>query len=240
MKRFFGLGLLLASLGVEAAQMTELRYQDQDAGGEPYATRFLMTDRYLRMDSGGDNDDFVLFDRKTRQAVNVLHGQRILMYMRNKPLPSTRPFEYKVEEIVTPVNKSTVRVLIRAANNTCSESVAAKGLLPDAVRALTEFKAALAYTQWQTYSGTPEDLRQVCDLVHHVWESGRALSYGLPIEERDYSGKVRMFSGHQARRLKPALFRLPKGYVEMQPPENEQSGSGQAGSNAQPASVQAR
>ncbi len=215
--------------------MTELRYQDQDAGGDPYLTRFLITDRFLRMDSGLDNDDFVLLDRKTRQVVNVLHGQKVLMKMRNKPLPATRPPEYKVEEIVTPVNKGTLRVQIRAGNSTCSETVAAKDLLPDAARALAEFKAAVAYTQWLTYSGTPADLRQTCDLAQHVWDSGRALTYGLPIEERDYSGKVRVFSGHAARKSKPLLFRLPKGYVDMQPPEGNQTDF-----NAQPASVQAR
>jgi hypothetical protein len=100
---------------------------------------------------------------------------------------------------------------------------------------MSEYKMALAFTQLQTYLNTPEDLRQPCDLLHHVWESGRSHAYGLPLEERDYSGRVRKFSESARRTLDPSWFTLPGGYATMQPPEADQ-----ATSNLQPADVQTR
>lgn len=215
--------------------MTELRYQDQDPGSEPYMTRILITERFLRLDGGHDKGDFVLFDRKSRHVVNVLHDQKILMRMHNRPLPDTRPLSYKVEEKVSPVNQRTIRVQLFADEKLCSETVSDQAMLPGAAKAMAEYKNALAYTQLQTYLNTPAELRQPCDLVHHVWESGRSLAYGLPIEERDYAGRVRQFSGSAMKRLDPGLFKLPKGYVTMQPPEGDQTAP-----NLQPSAVQTR
>jgi hypothetical protein len=165
----------------------------------------------------------------------VLHDPKILMRMANRPLPGSRPLAYTVEEKVLPVRAGTVRVQIFADGKLCSETVSAKGLLPDAARALAEFKSALAYTQLQTFRNTPEELRQPCDLAHHVWEGGRGLAYGLPLEERDYAGRVRRLSGNAMKNLDSALFVLPTGYIAMQPPEADQ-----AGPSLQPSAVQAR
>lgn len=225
----------LASVDLHAAGILELRYQDQDPGSEPYLTRILISDRFVRLDGGKDSGDFVLYDRKSRQVVNVLHDQKILMRMLTRPLPDVRPQTYKFEEKVTPVREGTVRVQFMADGKVCSEAVAAKGLLPDAARALGEYKSALAPTQLQTYLNTPADLRQSCDLAHHVWEGARVFSYGLPIEERDYEGRVRQFSGSGMKKLSADLFRLPKGYLTMQPPEGDQTRP-----SVQPSSVQVR
>lgn len=233
--RFIACLLVLLCVKAQAAGMLELRYQDQDPGSEPYLTRILISDRFVRLDGGEDSGDFVLFDRKSRRVVNVLHDQKILMRMHNRPLPRTRPQDYKLDEKTTPVKKGTLRVQVLADGKLCSETVSAKGLQPDAVRALSEYKSALAYTQLQTYLNTPADLRQACDLAHHVWDTGRALSYGLPIEERDYEGRLRQFSGSAMKRLNPALFKLPKGYVTMQPPEGDQTAP-----SVQPSPVQTK
>ncbi len=211
--------------------MIELRYQDSEDGAAPYPTRILVTDRYLRMDEGRDDGDFVLFDRKTGKVANVLHERRMLMAMHDKKLPVNPPHAYRVEKKVTPVRAGTVRVQVLADGKLCSETVAASRLFPDAARALTEYKAALAYTQWTTYRNTPVELRQDCDLVHHVWQTGMALSQGLPIEERDYAGRVRQYVGGEKRKLKPELFRLPKSYELLELPDFEGEG---AGSSSQP------
>lgn len=192
--------------------MTELRYQDSEEGATAYQTRILVSDRYLRMDDGHDDADFVLLDRKTGKIVNVLHERRVLLAMSHGELPEQVPQSYRVEQKVTPVREGTVRVQVLADGRLCSETVAASKLFPDAARALAEFKAALAYTQWVTYRNTPAELRQDCDLVHHVWQADMALSHGLPIEERDYAGRVRQYVSGEKRELEPEAFRLPEGY----------------------------
>ncbi len=233
--RFIAGLLLLCGLNAHAASMLELRYQDQDPGSEPYLTRILISDRFVRLDGGEDSGDFVLYDRKSRQVVNVLHDQKILMRMHNRPLPRTRPQDYKLDVKTVSVKIGTLRVQVLADGKLCSETVLARTMLPGAARAMAEYKSALAYTQLQTYLNTPADLRQTCDLVHHVWDGGRALKYGLPIEERDYEGRIRQFSGSGMKKLNPALFKLPKGYVTMQPPEGDQTAP-----SVQPSPVQTK
>jgi hypothetical protein len=228
--------VLLACAAANAAEMLDLRYQDSEADGASYPTRILVTERYLRMDEGRDDGDFVLFDRKTGKLVNVLHERKMLMAMHAGKLPKAAPHAYRVEKKVTPVREGTVRVQVLAGGKLCSETVAAAKLFPDAVRALSEYKAAMAYTQWTTYRNTPAELRQDCDLVHHVWETGHALSHGLPLEERDYAGRVRQYVGGEKRTLKPKLFKLPKGYEMLELPGFEEA----SGSSLQPSAVQAR
>jgi len=71
--------------------VTEVIYHDQDPGSEPYVTRILVNERFMRLDDGQDGGDFVLFDRKKGEVVNVLHEMKVLMRVTGKPLPSSRP-----------------------------------------------------------------------------------------------------------------------------------------------------
>lgn len=217
--------------------MIDLRYQDSEGDAAPYETRILVTDRYLRMDDGRDGSDFVLFDRRTGKVSNVLHGQKMLMAMHDEKLPAEPPHAYRVERKLTQVRSGTMRVQVLADGKLCSETVAVAKLFPDAARAMAEYKAALAYTQWTTYRNTPAELRQDCDLVHHVWQTGISYSQGLPIEERDYAGRVRQYVGGEKRPLRPELFKLPEGYEMLELPDMEEEGKG---SISQPLAVQAR
>ena len=237
MRAVFAGFLLFACAAAQAADMIDLRYQDSEDGAPAYQTRILVTERYLRMDDGQDDADFVLFDRKTGKLVNVLRDRKMLMAMRDAKLPKPPAHAYRVEKKVMPVREGTARVQVLADGKLCSETVAASGLYPDAARALMEYKAALAYTQWTTYRNTPAELRQDCDLVHHVWQTDMALSQGLPLEERDYAGRVRQYVSGGKRKLRPELFDLPKDYELLELPELDGGGTGNI---SQPLAVQAR
>jgi hypothetical protein len=196
-----------------AADMTVLTYRDQDPGTPSYTTRVLVTPRFVRLDEGNDAGNFILLNRKTGDLVNVLHDTKNTMHIRNKRVPEeTRP-AWKVDERIEDVRPGTQRITLTANGTVCSQSVAAKKLLPDAAKALAEYKVALAWTQFQTYKNTPDDLRQDCDLVEHVWDTGRAMRHGLPIEERDYAGRVRVLEKQGREKLRAGLFRLPAGYA---------------------------
>jgi hypothetical protein len=235
--RFVAVLVLLGCVVAQAADMIEIRYQDREADGMSYQTRILVTDLYLRMDDGRDEGDFALLERKTGKATNVMHDRRMLMAMHHDKLPKNPPHTYRVEKKVTQVRPGTARVQVLADGKLCSETVAADKLFPDAARAMAQYRAALSYTQWTTYRNTPAELRQDCDLVQHVWQTGMALSHGLPIEERDYSGRVRQYLGGEKRKLRPELFRLPGDYDVLELPDIEGEG---AADSSQPSAVQTR
>ena len=196
-----------------AADMTVLYYRDQDPGTPSYLTRILVTPKFLRVDEGRDQADFVLLDRKTGILTNVLHDSKTNMRIRTRPLPAEARPSWQADERVEEVHPGTRRISLAVHGKVCTQTVAAEKLRPEATKALAEYKAALAWTQYQTYINTPEELRQDCDLVQYVWETDRALRYGLPIEEREYAGRTRQLERQGRERIKPGLFKLPAGYT---------------------------
>ncbi|MGA7179955.1 MAG: hypothetical protein WBX11_10265 [Thiobacillaceae bacterium] len=212
-RAFVGLVMLGCAQAGHTADMTVLYYRDQDPDTPSYLTRILITPEFLRLDGGRDQADFVLLDRRTGELTNVLHETKTNMRIRNRPLPEQARPPWHADERIDEVHPGTQRITLSVHGKVCSQTVAAEKLMPEAARALAEYKVALAWMQYQTYKNTPEELRQECDLVHYVWETDRPLGHGLPIEERDYSGRTRQLERQDRERLKPELFKLPVGYT---------------------------
>ncbi|MGO9445792.1 MAG: hypothetical protein ACLPXB_13585 [Thiobacillaceae bacterium] len=212
-----GVVMFIIALTANAAPMTVLTYRDQDPGSSSYVTRILITPRFVRLDGGKDDGDFVLLDRRSGELVNVLHDARTTMRIRSKPLPEQARPTWKVDEQVEAVRRGTWRITLLANGAICSQTVVAGKLRPEAAQALAEYKAALAWAQYKTYENTPKDIRQDCDLVEYVWDTGRVLKYGLPLEERDYAGRVRRLEKVGSETFEPELFKLPTGYAVTYP-----------------------
>src|SRR3569832_563698 len=82
------IGLFVLCAGTaRAADMTVLRYVDQDPGGPPYVTRILVTPAFMRMDNDEDTDDITLLDHKKRVVINNKRDSRLTM----KKAPGTQP-----------------------------------------------------------------------------------------------------------------------------------------------------
>lgn len=204
--KWLGVLYFFAATTAQAADMVELNYVDQDSGDAPYLTRILITPDFLRMDGGEAGGDFVLLDRKRQQVVNVMRASRTALVFRRAELP--RPFGWKASRRVTRTTEGNrVRVSVKGVE--CSDTTTAKGLHPDAVRALTELKTVLAARQYATWKVTPSDLRYDCDLANQVWEFKTPLQYGLPVSERDFSGRTRRLKTHRIVPAEPELFKLP-------------------------------
>jgi len=227
--KWFVLLVMFAAGAAQAAQMTEsrhmiglrhmteLRYVDQDPGDPPYATRILVTPDYLRMDTGEDDGDFVLLDRRQHKAFNVMRESRLAMVFVPATLPP-RPESWKSRLLVKPHAKGAQRYRLLVNGQTCSEGVADRRAVPDAARAMAELKTVLAATQYRVWRDTPVELRHDCDLANLVWEADSTLRMGLTLEEREFNGRSRTLQGRSSVPLKPELFRLPDGFVEMPAP----------------------
>ena len=68
---------------------------------------------------------------------------------------------------------------------------------------------------WQD---SPRDLQHDCDLANQVWNSGDTLSLGLPLEEREFTGRTRKFESEVLQPLNPELFRVPEGLAQVNAP----------------------
>ena len=216
MKALFGL-LVLWCMGIaHAADMTVLHYVDQDPGGPPYPTRILVTPDFMRMDGGEDAGDFTLLDRRRRLVINVSRDSRLAMVFAPGKLPP-KPAGWKPRLDANEPARGGRRFTLKVKDVVCSEGIAVKHAM-DAARAMAEQKSILAATQYRVWKESPSDMQHDCDLANQVWNSGDTLSLGLPIEEREYTGRTRTFESETRQPVDPGLFRVPEGLTEINAP----------------------
>ena len=212
--------LALCLLGMStayAADMIELRYIDQDPGDPPALTRILVTPDFMRMDSGEDEGDFILLDRRQRQVINVMHDSQLAMVFTPGELPP-RPAGWNPRLDVKPPVRGTQRFSLKVNGVVCSEGIAARAAAPDAARAMAELKSILAATQYRVWKDSPRDMQHDCDLANQVWESGTTLKLGLPLEVHEFGGRTRQFESESKHPLQPELFRVPDGLTAFNAP----------------------
>ena len=198
-------------------EMIALRYVDQDPGDPSYLTRILVTPDFLRMDDGNDGGDFVLLDRRQRQVTNVTRDNKLAMVFSAGTLPS-KPAGWKPRLDTHPAAPGTQRFSLVLKDVVCSEGVAARSAAPDAARAMAELKSVLAAMQYRVWAGAPRELQHDCDLANLVWESGATLELGLPLEEREYTGRTRQLESESKQPMQPELFRVPDGMTAINAP----------------------
>lgn len=210
--------LCVFAVGVaQAADMTalrqtmmELRYIDQDPGDPPYLTRILLTPGFMRMDDGNDDGDFILLDRQQQRVINVMRGNQMAMVFSAGTLPP-RPAGWKPVLDVQAGAPGTRRFSLTLKDVVCSEGVAAERAAPEAARAMAELKSILAPMQYRVWQDTPAEIQHDCDLANQVWASDATLKLGLPLEEREFTGRTRQFESESQQQLRPELFRVPDG-----------------------------
>jgi len=209
---------LLACMGAaHAADMTVLRYVDQDPGDPAYATRLLVTADYLRMDTGDDAGDFVLLDRRQKRVLNVMRDSRLVMVFAPGAVPA-RPADWSMRFDVEPAAAGTERYRLSVNGVVCSEGVVAPRAAPDAARALAELKTALAAAQYRVWQDSPPALQHDCDLANLVWGFDTLLGRGLPLEEREFNGRTRHFETESREPVRPGLFDVPEGFATLDAP----------------------
>lgn len=208
MVRWLMLGLLGMG-GAQAADMIALRYQDQDPGVASLLTRILVTPNFLRMDGGDDAGDFILLDRRQNKIFNVMHENKMTMVFVPGEVPP-KPADWKPELETNKAPNGNVGFSLKVKGQVCNEGVAARKGAPDAARAMSELKAVLAGMQYRLWKESSASMQNDCDLANQVWESGTTLKLGLPLKEREYTGRTRTFESETKLPLNPALFRLPK------------------------------
>ena len=216
MKALFGLLLALCVGMAHAADMTVLRYVDQDPGGPPYATRILVTPDFMRMDSGEGAGDFSLLDRRKRVVINVMHDSRLAMVFAPGTLPP-KPAGWNARLAEGKAERGGRRFTLTVKGVVCREGIAVKHVL-DAARAMAEMKAILAATQYRVWKASPPDLQHDCDLANQVWNSGTTLTLGLPLEEREFTGRSRTLESETQLPVDPGLFRVPEGLAQVNAP----------------------
>lgn len=209
-----------AGAGVAGAPVTVLTYMDREQGGEPFMTRVLVGERFLRIDFGDDNGDFVLFDRESLAIQNVVHDSRTVLDIPRYPINIAAPIPLSYDVLSQPASDAptiagqTVDAWRFTVNGqVCATGMSVAGVAADAVAALRDYQLTLAGQQAQTLGQLPAEMMEPCGLAIHVFRPTMALEAGLTLQASDAEGRQRMLVDiDTTKRIERALFDVPLDY----------------------------
>ncbi len=128
------------------------------------------------------------------------------------------PVSLKSRLDVSKAAPGTQRFRLEVNGVVCSEGIAALRAAPDVARAMAELKSVLAAMQYRVWKDSPAELQHDCDLANQVWEKESTLKLRLPLEEREFTGRMRKFERETRQPLQSELFRVPEGMTVINAP----------------------
>lgn len=196
-----------------------LEFIERESGIDPYPVRMLITKNHLRMDEGSNDDNFLLFDRNSRDIFSVTHyNQQILKIpYRQHLLQTTDSIEFSRQEnsadgIPEFAGKQPRHMRFTANGKTCYEVIAVEDVQEEAVAAIRGYLLTLAADQVMNLNKTPVEFRTDCMLSNLIYEPVKHLEYGLPLREWDYKGYVRELTNYHSERVAASLFAIDPDY----------------------------
>ncbi len=218
-------GLSACSKGEVAAGLAEptgttmLTFVEYENNVEPYQTRLIVTDRFMRFDDGEGSRDFVLFDRKKDIIYSIDSDEQTVMAVNRQHVDITPPFELKLEHKQLPGLKDAPSIAglkprhyqFSANGEICYDVIAVDGLMPDVVDAMQGFHDILAADSKVTFNNIPADLHNACDMSMSTFAVARHLKFGFPIQEWSTNGDGRSLIDYQENyQADASLFEIPE------------------------------
>lgn len=194
---------------------------DEQRPGEPGGImRMLVTQDFLRIDNGNEEEDYLLFNRRTGSLVNVVVDDETVFSLArtidisnyNKPELS---WEVKKDQSFAVTNrkgdKKSEFYQYLVNGQECRSVVSVSDLLPEVVKAMREYHRVLANELYKGLKFQPAD--DYCYLAFNVFEPGKYLEAGFPVREWDKKGYQRFLKDYQSGIVLPEkLFVLPENY----------------------------
>lgn len=216
---------LLASCAAEYQGDTLVMFVEQEKDVDPYQTRMIVTQKFVRIDDGEGSTNFVLFDRAKRVVYSINPDEQSVMAIHEKVLAKGEKFEppFKLKHATKemPELKDAPKINEQSAkhfqlmtnNEICYDVVAIDGLLPNVVTALTEFHQLMATDSRVTFNNMPADLQNACDMTMTTFKPAQQYTFGFPIQEwgkNDYSRSLVNYT--KDYKADEKLFDFPEGY----------------------------
>lgn len=213
------LSLCVLSAAAMAEPAALLVYRVWEEGIDPYISRVIVTDDYVRLDEGSDDAGYSLFDRQQEILYNVSMEERAVMVMNpTDPLPEANAALLLQEQVTVDPKAPSIagrqpkNVRLLANGETCSELVVIEGVMDDAVDALAELKLMLARFQAPAAPKQPLGMQTACDLASGIYAADRSLKFGLPIQERTAGRQQSLVDFSEDYDADASLFSLPADF----------------------------
>jgi len=204
-----------------SSSVTLLNFTEFEKDVEPYRTRVIVSDNFMRFDDGEGDRNFILFDRQQNIIYSVNDDEETIMLLKEKSLEVKPPFDLKLAhkkvdsmtEAPSIDNKTPQHYQFLANGELCYEVIAVPGLLPQVVTAMQAFNRLIASDSATTFNNLPADLHNACDISMSTFAVGRHLEYGFPLQEWAPKGSGRSLIDYKENyQPDPALFVLPEKF----------------------------
>lgn len=199
---------------VASAAMLQVVYQDQEPGSLPYLSRYIITPDYVRIDQGRDQDNFLILDRKKHELFEVQHDRHEVLAIPTEKVKLSKAAKLQATQTDSPAptrGKGASERQVMLKQQVCARVISIPQY-PEVADVLREFRQVLAAAQWRTWQGTPDDIRQPCDLQLQVLKPGQEYAAGMPLEMRYANGLTRVLQQVDEIADRPELFIVPVDY----------------------------
>lgn len=223
MQRVMGVLLLLAAGAVAAQQVDLLVYRVKEEGLEPYVSRILVSDAFVRIDEGeGSVDGYTLYNRVSHRIYNVDPEDESVLEL-DPPLKQPAPPKSLIlDQSLSRTPRAPAvgerapwKLELRANGRLCRTLQVVEGLMPRAVQGLRELRLALARLQGEPEPG--ESLTP-CELAEYVYAPARSLDHGLPLVDVMQGKRQLLIDFDPAFEAPDSLFQVPPSYRRVVPP----------------------
>lgn len=200
-----------------------LVYDEVEENAGMQQMRYLINERFLRIDGGQADSDFILFNINSRNVYSVNHADQTILnieYVKwHKP-----KFEFKVSSDVKRMtdapsidNQPVFHYRLIADNKVCTQVFFIKGMYSKQLKVLHKYQQTLSSQQVKTLANTPEEFQTPCFLLGQVYDDGEYYLKGLPVQISYGRGYAKYLKQYKQVEVDDSLFVLPEGYKEYFP-----------------------
>jgi len=213
-------GVAIAASKEKPVKSLVLHYDELEKGVDVQNMRYLINSQFMRIDSGDDNADYILFDVNKKIIYSVNHDDQTILKIDNNEWQQPK-FDFKVKIDQTKLsdapkiqNKTVHRYEVKAVEKICTTVLLIKDIYIDEMKILYQYQQVLSGQQVRTLNSTPKEMQSPCFLVDQVYHVGDYYKLGLPVKitySRDYA---KFLKHYRYLEVNEKLFKLPKKYQE--------------------------
>jgi len=201
-----------------------LLYRVSEPGAEPYISRLITTDAFLRLDQGAGDSGFILLDRAARVIYSVNPDDQLVLLFRTAPTdrepaaPSGLTLQQQpLADAPRVAGVVPQQWQIRLADQLCASGVVVPGLMPEARAAWRDYLRLLAAQQQASLAAIPPEFQQPCDQLLNVQRPGLLLERGLPLRQWEPTGRRQELLDFRPHfPIDNGLFTLPAGFRQIE------------------------
>ena len=209
---------LVHQLTIANTKATVFWFDELDSGVDPVQVRHLVTTKYLRIDNGNLQDDYILFDVLEKVIYSVNHADKTILVIKNNNWMKPK-YDFSIDVTQMPLEGAPIisgkqvqgyKVLVDG--EVCTNVQFIPGMYKKEMRILKNYQMTLSSQQIKNLANTPEHMKTPCFMLDVVYNEGDYYDLGMPVHEWHNRGYAKFLKEYKSQSIPENYFELPKDY----------------------------